>query len=280
MKDERFMAQYPPEQRMIDWFAKIREASLEEHLGRLIFLLQDLYDVGPLTDYNKMREDILSKIDNEPNLARLIVGWNDEFENYKNEIRDKKKDKDKDRREVERLNYALSIKYATIYIELSYAAKRAGKIHQAWAYAFEAALSCGEINANSAIEETALRLEEMTTRNSGNAKGVNKKINLLKDYIASLIIENAPKEKWPSKSKAISDIVKLETPHTNKNETPQYKYLIEGFISINKIPRVTYTGIEARLNKTWARESAAIRNALERTVRPTKTRKKTSLLEN
>ncbi|HHW2650540.1 TPA: hypothetical protein ACUT9R_005802 [Pseudomonas aeruginosa] len=262
------MTQYPLEQRIFDSLKKISKISLEQNLGRLRLQLQDLYTDTP-NDHDKVATEIRSKLDNEPALATLIIDWEKTIEHEREKLKGGRSDEKKDRHQknILRPTFALSVKYATLYIELAHKAKREGKIEQAWAYAFEAAHLCGEISANSIIELDALTIEKTSKQNSDNAKGINRKSLLLKEYIASLIRENTPQDGWSTKKEAISTITSLKSPNKN-NEKP--KTLIEEFIKNNDIIRPQSSNITDLLLRNWIYEPGAIQDALKKAIRPTK----------
>ncbi|MGU2097445.1 hypothetical protein ACSEN2_17530 [Pseudomonas aeruginosa] len=262
--DEQFMAQHLLKQRILDRLKKISNVSFEQSLERLRAQLKDLYTDTP-TGHGRVTTEIRKELDNKQALATLIINWEKaiehEKEKFKSETSNKKKEQHQ--KEIERLKLSLPVKHATLYIELASKAKSAGKTEQAWAYALEAAHLCGEISSNSIIEFDTLTTEKTSKQNSNNAKGINKKLLLLKEYIAKLIREHTPQDGWRTKTDAVIAISSLKS--TNKiNENP--KTLIEEFIEKNDIKIAKSSNIANLLLKKWTNEPGAIQDALKKAI--------------
>ncbi|HEP9713068.1 hypothetical protein [Pseudomonas aeruginosa] len=262
--DELFMAPHLLKQRILDRLKNISNVSLEKNLDRLRAQLKDFYANTP-TEHDRAATEIRKVLDNEQALATLIIGWEKAIEHEKEKLKRETSEKEKEQhqKEIERLKFSLPIKHTTLYIELALKAKSAGKTEQAWAYALEAAHLCGEISSHSIIEFDTLTIEKTSKQNSNNAKGINRKLLLLKEYIANLIIENTPQEGWRTKNDAITTIASLKS--TNKtNEKP--KTLIEEFIEKNDIKRAKPSNIINLLLKNWTNEPGAIQDALKKAI--------------
>ncbi|EPB7181946.1 TPA: hypothetical protein ACRNCN_002649 [Pseudomonas aeruginosa] len=258
-----FMAQHLVEQRVLDRLEQISNISLEQTLGRLRAQLQDVC-TDTQTDHDRVTTEIRRKLDNAQALATLIIDWEKAVDYERETLKSEGSGDNEDQysEEIERPKLSLAIKHATLYIELGLKAQSTGNVEQAWAYAVEAAHLCGEISANSIIELNKLTIERTSKQNSNNAKGINKKTQLLKKYIASLITEHTPKNGWSTKKEAISLITSL--PSTNKNhETP--RTLIEDFIDTNGIKRITPSNIVNRIYN-WTNEPGEVQDALRKSM--------------
>lgn len=265
--DLQFLAQYPHERIIIEEINEISRTTFEENLNRLELILEDLYSGSVTTSsHDKLKACIRNRLGSEPDLAALIIDWNKEVEHEQKKLNSKKANKKTIQNKITRLTFAISIKYATLYIELASKAYRESKFNQAWAYACKASYCCGEVVANSMIDLDILTIEKTSKTNSSNSKSITKKYELLQAFISSLILTHAPKNGWPSKTAAIRAVTSLKSPANENDKNTQPPTLVEVFIQEHKIPRITGESIYDRLLKTWMYECDSIKNALKETV--------------
>lgn len=266
--DLQFLAQYPRERIIIDEINEISRTTFEENLNRLELILGDLHSDSVITSsHNELKACIRNTLDSEPDLAALIIDWNKEVEREQEKANSKKENSKKTvRNKITKLAFALSIKYATLYIELASKAYRESKLNQAWAYACKASYCCGEIVANSMIDLDILTIEKTSKTNSTNGKAITKKYKPLQEFIATLIREHKPENGWPSSTAAIRTVTSLKSPANENDKNKQPPTLVEVFIQEHRVPRVTEKSIYDRLLKTWRYECDSIKNALKETV--------------
>ena len=264
--DEGLTARYPLEKLMIDRFKEVSNITLDQNLARLTIQLQELYADSP-TKYDELTAEIRSRLGDEVALAIELINWDDTVEHERQKLKNEidERESAKYLKNIRRLSFTLSIKHATLCVELAHKARSEGRIDQAWALTCEASHLCGEISASSLFELDTLTIEKTAKQNSKNSKGINSKTKLLKDYIALLLLENAPPDGWRTKSEAISEIVQLKPQDGGKPENVKTK--IETFIIINEIKRIRASNIKNLLLKKWANEPGQIKEALTKTVR-------------
>lgn len=265
--DLQFLAQYPRERIIIDEINEISRTTFEENLNRLGLILEDLYSGSAITScHDELKACIRNTLDSEPDLAALIIEWNKEVEREQEKPNSKKANKKTVQNKITRPAFAISIKYATLYIELASKAYRESKLNQAWAYACKANYCCGEIVANSIIELDILTIEKTSKTNSANGKAITKKYKPLQEFIATLIREHKPENGWPSSTAAIRAVTSVKSPANENDKNKQPPTLVEVFIQEHRVPRITGKSIYDRLLKTWRYECDSIKNALKETV--------------